>query len=267
MTTPLDDPEQALPAEGQMTLFEHLRELRKRVIYSIIAIFTGFCVCWTWAEDIFRFILVPLEKAAPHADMSKIHYKDLIEPFFTLVKTALVAGIFLAIPVVLYQIWKFVAPALYQDEKRLAIPFVFLATLFFFGGASFCYLFVMPFGFSFLFKFSQGFSNPMLMMSEHYALAMKLLLAFGAVFELPVISMFLSAMGVITHRTLIDYWRPAIIVSFVVAAILTPPDIGTQIAMAIPLIILYGVSIIVAYFFTKHHERKHAAMMAELEKP
>lgn len=261
----MDDLEAELPQEGQMTLFEHLAELRKRMIYCLVAVGVGFGVSWTWAEEIFAFILVPLQKAAPTKEMAQIHYKDLIEPFFTLVKTSFVAAIFLAIPFILYQLWQFIAPALYKEEKRLAIPFVFLASLFFFGGASFCYFFVMPYGFNFLFKFSMGFSNPMLMMSEHYSLAIKLLLAFGVVFEMPVVAMFLSAMGVITHRTLITYWRYSVVASFIFAAILTPPDIGTQIAMAVPLVILYGVSIIVAYFFTRSRERKEAALLASLE--
>lgn len=264
MQDDLEDRELELPVEGQMTLFEHLAELRRRLIYCMIALGVGFGVSWTWAEQLFEFILVPLKKAAPNQEMGQIHYKDLIEPFFTLVKTSMVAAVFLALPFILYQLWQFVAPALYKEEKRLAIPFVFLATLFFFGGASFCYLFVMPFGFSFLFKFSEGFSSPMLMMSEHYSLAIKLLLAFGTVFEMPVAAMFLSAMGLLTHRTLIKYWRYSVVASFVFAAILTPPDVGTQVAMAIPLVILYGVSIVVAYFFTRSRERKEAELLAKL---
>lgn len=260
----MDEGTEDVPESGQMTLFEHLTELRKRLVYALIAVFAGFCIAWTWAEELFKFILVPLEKAAPAQGMSTIHYQDLTEPFFTLVKTSLTAGVFIAIPVILWQIWKFIAPALYEDEKRLAIPFVFLATLFFFGGASFCYFFVMPYGFNFLFKFSEGFSQPTLMISKHYSLATRLLLAFGVVFELPVVSMFLSAMGVITHHTLIKYWRISVVCAFIFAAVLTPPDIGTQIAMAIPLIILYGISIIVAYFFTKRHERRRAEEEAEL---
>lgn len=249
----------------EMTLFEHLAELRRRLIYSMIAIAGGFSVAWTWREDIFGFILVPLQKAAPTAEMATIHYKDLTEPFFTLVKTSFTAGIFLAIPVILFQIWKFIAPGLYPEEKRMAIPFVILATLFFLGGASFCYYFVMPFGFAFLFQFSDAVSSPTLMMQEHYGLALKMLLAFGAIFEMPVAAMFLSALGVITHETLIKHWRISIVFSFIFAAILTPPDVGTQIAMAIPLVILYGISIGVAYFFTKRRERKQAAEMAKYE--
>lgn len=243
---------------SEMTLFEHLSELRKRLIYSIFGVFVGFGVSWIWVKEIYEFLSLPLKKATSDPGMAQLHYKDLTEPFFTLLKTAIVAGIFLAIPVILWQVWKFIAPGLYAHEKRFAIPFVILATGFFLGGAAFCYYLVMPFGFEFLFEFGSKVAdaNPSLMMSEHYGLAIKLLLAFGAVFEMPVIAMFLSVMGVITHRTLIAYWRVAIVGSFIFAAVLTPPDVITQVAMAVPLVILYSISIVVAYVFTSRRERR-----------
>ena len=251
------DPEPEV--SGEMTLFEHLGELRRRVIISAVAVIVGAMIAWTWRNELFLFILEPLKIAAPTAEMAKVHYKDLTEPFFVLLKTSITAGIFLSLPVLLWQLWGFVAPGLYKHEKRMAMPFVFLATIFFLFGSSFCYYFVMPFGFEFLFKFSDPVSTPNIMMQEHYGFALKLLLAFGAVFEMPVIAMFLSAIGLITHRTLITYWRYSVIASFVFAALLTPPDVGTQIAMAVPLVILYGVSIVVAWFFTSRRERKARA--------
>ena len=157
--------------------------------------------------------------------------------------------------------------ALYKNEKRLAIPFVVVATVFFFAGGALCYLVVMPYGFEFLFAFGQGISNPTLMMGDHFSLTIKLLLAFGAIFELPVVSMFLSALGVLTHYTLIKHWRGAIVGSFVLGAVLTPPDVGTQVAMASSLIVLYGLSIIVAWYFTTRRERKLAKELAALAKP
>ena len=250
---------------AEMSIFDHLAELRRRLVYSMIAVAVGFTIAWTWRNEIFGFILVPLQAAAPTQEMATIHFKDLTEPFFTLIKTSLTAGVFISIPVILSQIWAFIAPGLYKHERRLAVPFVFLATLFFLGGAGFCYYVVMPYGFAFLFEFGGEVANPTLMMQDHYGLALKLLLAFGVVFEMPVAAMFLSALGVITHETLIKHWRIAFVGSFVFAAVLTPPDIGTQLAMAVPLIILYGVSIVVAYFFTKRHERRAAQMMAKAE--
>ncbi len=251
---------------GEMSLFEHLAELRKRLIYSMLAIATGFGISWIWREEIFQFLLEPLRQAAPAAVMAQIHNRDLTEPFMTLIKASFVAGVFLAIPVVLWQLWCFIAPALYKNEKRLAIPFVVVATVFFFAGGALCYKVVMPYGFEFLFAFGQGISNPTLMMGDHFSLTIKLLLAFGAIFELPVISMFLSALGVLTHYTLIKHWRGAIVGSFVLGAVLTPPDVGTQVAMASSLIVLYGLSIIVAWYFTTRRERKLAKELAALAK-
>ncbi len=248
---------------GEMTLFEHLGELRKRLIYCVVAVLIGAIVSWTWRNELFMFILEPLKIAAPTAEMAKVHYKDLTEPFFVLLKTSVTAGIFLGLPVILWQIWGFVAPGLYRHERRVAIPFVFLATIFFLFGASFCYYFVMPFGFAFLFKFSDPVSTPNIMMQEHYGFALRLLLAFGVVFEMPVVAMFLSAIGLITHRTLIKYWRYSVVAAFIFAALLTPPDVGTQVAMAVPLVILYGVSILVAWFFTSRREKKAAAAEQE----
>lgn len=249
--------------EGEMTLFEHLAELRRRLVISIIAVLVGAIVAWTWRNELFLFILQPLKDAAPTAEMAQVHYKELTEPFFVLLKTAGTAGVFLGLPVILWQIWGFIAPGLYRHERRIAIPFVFLATIFFFAGAAFCYYFVMPYGFAFLFAFSDPVSTPNIMMQDHYSFALRLLLAFGAVFEMPVVAMFLSAIGLITHHTLIKYWRYAVVAAFVFAAILTPPDVGTQVAMAVPLVILYGVSILVAMFFTKSRERRSAREEAE----
>ena len=237
-----------------------------RTFAGIIAIAVGSSIAWIFKEELYALLLRPLQQAAPTAEMAQIHYKDLVEPFFIMLKTAIVGGVFLSLPVVLWQLWKFIAPGLYAHEKRMAMPFVISATAFFLLGSYFCYALVMPFGFEFLFKFSDNISTPTLMMEEHYGLALKMLLAFGAIFEMPVIAMFLSAIGVITHHTLIKHWRAAIVISFVFAAVLTPPDVGTQVAMAIPLTILYGISIVAAYFFTKRNERKRAEMMAELDK-
>ena len=262
----------AAPAAGveiedaRMTIIEHLAELRVRGVYALGAAIVGAIISWIWVEELFTFLLQPLEVAAMRAGMADkleaVNYKDIIEPFFTLMKTAMVGGIFLAIPIILYNIWAFVAPGLYKHEKRLAAPFVVLATLFFLMGAGFCYYFVMPYGFQFLLEFNKNVGQPVIMMREHYALSMKLLLAFGAVFELPVLAMFLSALGVITHRTLIKFWRYAVLAAFVFAAVLTPPDVITQLAMAVPLVILYFISIGVAYVFTTRRERAEARARA-----
>lgn len=242
--------------EGQMSLFEHLAELRTRLIRSIIAVTIGAGASWAWVEEVFKFLMMPLKKAAPAAVMANVHYKDMSEPFITLMKTALFTGVFVTIPFVLYQLWSFIAPGLYAHEKKIAGPFVALATLFFYGGASFCYFVVMPFGFQFLFAFSSSVATPTLMMSEYYSTVVTLMLAFAFVFEMPVLSMFLSALGVLTHRPMVQYWRYAVVAIFVIAAILTPPDVLSQMSMAIPMLILYALSTAVAYMFTMRYERQ-----------
>jgi len=166
----------------------------------------------------------------------------------------LVGGAILAAPAILYHIWKFIAPGLYPSEKRLVAPFVFFATVFFFIGAAFCYLVVLPFGYQFLLEFTD-ISDPQIMMSEYFSTTTKLLFGFGLIFELPVFSMFLSALGVITHRTLLKYWRIAVVSAFLMAALFTPPDILTQSMMAGPLLLLYGLSIGVAWIFTRRRKR------------
>lgn len=242
--------------EGQMSLFEHLAELRSRLIRSLIAVAVGAGLSWAWVEQVFQFMMAPLREAAPELVMANVHYKDMSEPFITLMKTAGFTGVFITIPFVLYQLWRFIAPGLYAHEKKIAAPFVALATLFFYSGAAFCYYIVMPLGFQFLFKFSSAVATPTLMMGEYYSTVVMLTLAFACVFEMPVLSMFLSAMGVLTHRPMVAYWRYAVVVIFIVAAILTPPDVLSQLSMAIPMLVLYMLSTLVAYLFTRSHERK-----------
>ncbi|MBA2664914.1 MAG: twin-arginine translocase subunit TatC [Bradymonadaceae bacterium] len=251
--------------QARMSFLEHLADLRRRLVYSLIAGAIGFGICWFFVHDLFQWLLAPLQVAAPEAGLAQMHHKDMAEPFFTLLKTAIVGGIFLAIPAILYNIWKFVAPGLYPGEKRMVVPFVVMATFFFFVGGSFCYFLVIPYGYRFLLDFSLQVSQPTLMMSEYFAMTTKLLLGFGVVFEMPVVAMFLSAMGVITHRTLLKHWRMAFVASFIVAAMLTPPDVVTQAMMAGPLIVLYAISVAIAWFFTRRREAKAAALEASLE--
>jgi sec-independent protein translocase protein TatC len=250
--------------DARMTVLEHLSELRQRVIYAFIAFGIAAAVSWVWAEPLFEYLLMPLRQAAPDAEMAQMHHMDLAEPFFVLLKTSLFSGAFIAAPVVLYQIYAFIAPGLYDHEKKAAIPFLILATAFFVAGASFCFFLVMPLGYEFLLKFSEGVSSPELRINEYLALTSKLLLGFGAIFELPVFAMFLARIGVITHHTLLAYWRYSVVASFVIAAMLTPPDIVTQSMMAGPLIVLYFISIGVAWYFTKQRERREAKEAAKM---
>lgn len=249
--------------EARMTVLEHLRELRQRVVYAFIAAAVGFSISWIWVEPLFEFLLLPLQTAAPELDLAQMHHKDLAEPFFVLLKTAIFSGLFLAMPVIIYQVWAFIAPGLYDNEKRAAFPFMFLSTAFFVGGVSFCFYVVMPEGYKFLMNFSLEVSNPQLMMNEYLALTTKLLLGFGVIFQLPVFAMFLSMIGVLTHRHLLKFWRYSVVIAFVVAAMLTPPDVITQVLMAGPMVGLYFLSILVAWYFTARRERREAKEAAQ----
>lgn len=243
-------------ADVRMSFLEHLGELRRRVVFSLIAVVIAFGICWLFVFDIFEFLKQPLVIAAPEAHQANLHQLDLAEVFFTLLKTAILAAVFVASPAVLYQIWKFVAPGLYPNEKRAVIPFILMGTVFFFLGAAFCYYIVIPLGYGFLFEFSADIADPVLTIEHYFSLTIKLLLAFGIVFELPVATYFLSAVGIVTHHTLIKQWRIAVVVAFVLAAMLTPPDVLTQALLAGPMILLYGFSIGIAWFQTRRRERK-----------
>jgi sec-independent protein translocase protein TatC len=238
--------------EEKQTFIEHLEELRKRLIISLIAVGIGFGICYIFAKQIFHLLMIPLIKALP--DGASMIFTSLPEAFFTYLKVALLAGIFAASPVILYQIWLFVAPALYSQEKRYAIPFVIFSTIFFVGGASFGYFIVFPFGFKFFMGFATDFIQPAPKLKEYLSFCSMLLLTFGLIFELPLFIFFLSKLGVVDAPMLVRNWKYVTLGTFAFAAILTPPDVITQLMMAGPLLILYALSILVAKIFGKKKE-------------
>lgn len=241
------------PEEGEKLPFtSHLEELRSRLIKSGLAVIAGFAACYGVSERLFAFLVRPLERALPeggHLAMLRVQ-----EAFLTYLKIALLAGVFLASPVILYQAWKFVAPGLYPKEKRYVWPFVGAATFFFFTGAAFAYWVVFPFGFQFLLAYAKGAIQATISIEAYLGFATRLLLAFGLVFELPVVVFFLARMGLLTHHTLARTRGYALVVIFIVAAVLTPPDVFTQLLMAAPLYILYEISILVARFAGREPE-------------
>lgn len=234
-------------------LVEHLRELRKRLVISAIAVGIGFGIAWTWVEQVFQALLLPLQNATEFKELANMHHRNLTEPFFVLLKTAIFAGVILAIPVILLQIWKFVAPGLYPNEKKVAIPFVLAGTTLFLLGGWFCYDVILPNAYGFLLKFGDKVTTPELMMEEYLGLTTKMILAFGAIFEMPVFATFLARIGVIDHKILLKFWRHAIVLCFVTGAMLTPPDIISQVFLAGPMIVLYFISVGCAFVF---HKRK-----------
>ncbi len=239
-------------AEDKIPFTAHLEELRTRLITCSIAIGAGFAVAYFFKEKIFQILTRPLMRIMQSGD--KLIFTGLPEAFFTYLKVALLAGIILAAPVLLYQFWLFVAPGLYQKERKLLIPIVFLSTLFFVGGAFFGYFIVFPFGFKFFLGFASESIRPMPSMKEYLTFASKLLLAFGVVFELPIVITFLARLGIISVEFLKKNRKYAMLIFFAGAAILTPPDVITQLMMAFPLMALYEVSIVGAKIFGKKKE-------------
>jgi sec-independent protein translocase protein TatC len=227
----------------------HLEELRKRLIVCFIAVGIGFVLSYGFKEKLFQILTRPLISVMQTGD--KLIFTGLPEAFFTYLKVALLSGIILSTPVIFYQFWVFVAPGLYEKEKRHMIPIVFLSTFFFVGGSFFGYFIVFPYGFKFFLGFASEIIRPLPSMREYLSFASKLLLAFGLVFELPLIITFLAKLGMVSVSFLKKNRKYALLLFFVGAAILTPPDVVTQVMMALPLIVLYEISIIGARIFGK----------------
>lgn len=236
-----------------MPLIEHLTELRVRLIRAVIAVFVGFLIAYAIANPLFAALTWPLR------DVS--HGKVLLigtgvgEAFFTKLKVALIAGIFIASPAVFYEIWRFIAPGLYKGERRLALPFIASATAFFILGGYFCWAVVFKIGYAFFLReYASIGVTPTIRISEYLAFSAKLLLAFGITFEMPIFAYFLTRIGMIDFKLLVRQIRYAILIIFVVAAILAPPDMVSMFLLAIPLLGLYGLSIGVAYVFRNRDE-------------
>lgn len=233
---------------SRMPLIGHLKELRVRLIRACLAIAVGFVVAYGFVDQLFRALTWPLREVS-HNQVLLIG-TGIGEAFFTKIKVALVAALFIASPAVLYEVWKFIAPGLYESERRMARPFVFFTTLFFVLGGYFCWAVVLKIGYAFfLAQYASIGVTPTLRISEYLTFSAKLLLAFALTFEMPAFAFFLTRLGLIDHRFLIRQARYAVLGIFVVAAALTPPDFISQFLLAIPLLVLYGLSVGVAYFF------------------
>jgi sec-independent protein translocase protein TatC len=239
--------------EEKIPLTSHLEELRKRLITCLIATAVGFCACYNFSEQIFLVLSNPLIKSMPEG--SSFIFTGVTEAFFTYMKLAFFAGIFVASPVIIYQIWAFVAPGLYAKERRSILPFVFLAVVFFMGGTAFAYFVVFPSAFKFFLTYNTQYVKIMPSIGEYLSFSCLFLLGFGVVFELPVFIICLARLGIIKHNHLRKYRKMVCIGIFIAAAILTPtPDAVNQLLMAVPMLILYELSIITVRFFEKKKE-------------
>lgn len=225
----------------------HLEELRNRLIRCFIAIAVGFVIAYLFKERLFEILTRPLIQVMDQK--GTLIFTGVPEAFFTYLKVSLLVGILLAVPVITYEFWMFVAPGLYRKERRLMLPIVLISSVFFVGGALFGYFIVFPYGFKFLLGFATETLRPLPSMKEYLGFSSKLLLAFGFVFELPLIITFLARLGLVGVPFLKRNRKYALLLFFVGSALLTPPDVVTQVMMSFPLMILYEISIIGAKIF------------------
>ncbi|NJL58292.1 MAG: twin-arginine translocase subunit TatC [Desulfobacteraceae bacterium] len=240
--------------EDKIPFTSHLEELRERLVKAFIAIAVGFCIAYAFKEKLFDFLVDPLIKAMGK-DKAVLIFTSIPEAFFTYMKVAFIGGLMLAVPVILYQFWMFLAPGLYPKERKFIGPVIFVSTFFFVGGALFGYYFAFPVGFQFLLEYATGNIKAMPSMGEYMGFASTLLLAFGIVFELPLVIIALAKFGIVSVSFLRKYRKYAIVAFFIIAAILTPsPDAVTQCIMAVPLCVLYELSIFGAIFVSKKKE-------------
>jgi len=224
----------------------HIAELRSRLIKIVVTFFILFMLAFVVWKDIFLWIAKPAFEAMKKTASSEMIFTNLVEPFMTAIRISLYTAFFASLPVILYHTWKFIAPGLYEHEKKLVIPFVIFGTIMFIVGAAFAYYIVFPVGFKVMINFGGKDFIAMLKISEYVSVALKIMIGFGIAFELPVVTYFLAKLGLVTDQTLKEFARYAIVIIFIVAAVLTPPDLFSQMAMAMPLLLLYGLSILIA---------------------
>jgi sec-independent protein translocase protein TatC len=223
---------------SEMPFLDHLEELRIRLIKSIAAVLVFSIAAFVFSERIMNLLAKPV---------GKVYFMAPTEAFMVQIKISLVIGIMGAAPILIYQLWMFVLPGLYEKEVKMVFPIVIASTLFFYGGGAFCLFYVIPIALNFLMKFGGENLEPLISVSEYFVFVTRMVLAFAIVFELPVVSYFLGRVGILTHKFMAKGRRYAIVLILVLSALLTPPDIFSQVALAAPLYLLYELSILVVY--------------------
>src|SRR6202451_1023903 len=256
-----DEDRDAELESGRMPLIQHLIELRNRLMWSAGAIIVAFLVCYQFKVQIYRFLAYPLAQIFAGEPDRKMIFTGLTEAFFTYVKVSFWAAICLSFPIVAVQIWKFIAPGLYKNERYAFLPYICATPILFIMGASLAYFVVIPYAFRFFLSFETPGgpgSLPIVAepkVNEYLSLVMTLLLAFGVAFQLPVLLTLMARAGIITSQGLISKWRYAVVGMFGVAAVLTPPDVVSQTSLAIPLILLYVLSIFSCRYVEKQRTK------------
>lgn len=239
----------------EMTFLEHLGELRKRLIYSFLFILIFFGLSWIFVKEIFNWFTAPVMQFLQPLGKN-LAFTSLADPFMMYIKVAFISGLFFASPFIFYQLWLFISPGLFKKEKKYVFPFVFFTTVFFIGGALFGYYSVFPIACEFFLKIGQEF-DPIITIDKYYKLIFRILIGIGVVFELPVLSFLLAKIGILNTKFLIKYFKYAVIAIFVIAAVITPtPDIVTQSMFAVPMILLYGLSILIVKIVQPRQKEK-----------
>ena len=243
-----------------MTLLDHLEELRKRVIYSLLAVAVTFLGSWAFARQIFDFMARPIYRFLPAG--KKLAFLGITDPFILYVKVAALAGLFIASPFLIYQAYAFVAPGLYKRERRWALPFVIVGTLFFVAGGAFAYMVAFPFAVEFLLGVGQPF-DPVITVGKYFGFLMTVMLGLGLMFELPMFLFLLAAAGVVTPRFLLRNFRWAVLLIFIAAAVITPtPDVFNMSIFAVPTVGLYLLGVLGAWIVTRARKKRRAAEAA-----
>jgi sec-independent protein translocase protein TatC len=257
--------------EKKMPLLEHLVELRRRLLYSALGFIVAFIACFYFAQDMFNFLAAPLAEYFHDAAGRRFIYTDLTEPFFTNVKLAAFGALCVSFPIIAGQIWAFVAPGLYKNERQAFLPFLVATPFMFVVGASFFYYVLLPYAIKFFAGFEQPAGPDILpvqmenKVGEYIGFVMTLIFAFGLCFELPVLLSLLARVGLATSEGLKSKRRYAIVIVFLVAAIVTPPDVFSQVSLALPILALYEISIILAKMIEKKRAKEEADLERELD--
>lgn len=228
--------------EKEASFVFHLEELRKRLIYSAVSIIPTTILCFAFAPKIIEFFRRPYG--------GKLIYISPPEAFIVNLKVAIGGGIILAFPMIAYQMWKFVAPGLYPKEKRIVLGLMFTSVVLFVGGVTFSYFFIIPLAFKFLLKFGYNWFEPLFTAGKYFSFIFKLMIAFGLVFQTPIVILFLTATGIVSVETLAHYRRHIWVASFILGAVLTPPDVLSQVMMSLPLIVLFEASLLLGKIFS-----------------
>ncbi len=243
----------AKKSPDHMTFLEHLEDLRKRIFYSFVAVIVVVIPAWFVSKDVYNILAQPITKFLPEGE--QLVFTSLPGPFFLYMKVSFLTALFVAAPFLFLQVWYFIAPGLFRKEKKYLIPFVTMTTVFFTGGALFAFFVVFPFACNFFLGMGSEF-KAMITVDQYFSLALRVILGIALVFEMPTLVFFLAKMGLISAKFMVKHFKYAVLMVFVIAAIITPtPDMFTQSIIAVPMLILYGLSILIALMVGKQKKR------------